>query len=96
MFKLPRCDVLESIVARGKVFVQLRRTRALAKTPARVKDGSESLAKNVLRMEVMFYPTKMIKSAKMAARRFAPFSILPRPKRTVFAILRIASRHHAG
>ena len=54
MFELPRCDVLESIVARGKVFVQPRRTRALAKTPARVKDGSESPAKNVLRREVVF------------------------------------------
>ena len=34
MFELPRRDVLESIVARAKVFVQLRRTPALAKTPA--------------------------------------------------------------
>ena len=48
MFELPRCDVLESIVARAKVFVQLRRTPALAKTPAGDKDGSEAPAKNVL------------------------------------------------
>jgi hypothetical protein len=54
LFELPRSDVSESIVARGKVFVQLRRTHALAKTRARVKDGSESPAKNVLRKEVMF------------------------------------------
>jgi hypothetical protein len=61
MFELPKCDVLESIVARAKVFVQLRRTPALAKTPARVKDGSESPAKNVLRRGVVFYPRKMTK-----------------------------------
>src|SRR6516164_4964911 len=58
---LRRYDVLESIVARGKAFVQRRRTRAPAKTPARVRDGLEPPAKNVLRRAVAFYPTKVIK-----------------------------------
>jgi hypothetical protein len=61
MFELPRCDVSESIVARAKVFVQLRRTLALARTPAGVKDGSDSPPKIVLRREVVFYLRKMTK-----------------------------------
>ena len=75
---LRRYDVLESIVAGSKVFVQRRRTRAPAKTPVRVKDGSRSPAKNVLRRAVAFYTTKIVKLASRSSRRlFVRRGLLP-------------------
>src|SRR5215472_16273661 len=76
--ELRRYDVLESIVARSKVCAQPRRTRAPAKTPVRVKDGSRSPAKNVLRRAVAFYTTKIVKLASRSSRRlFVRRGLLP-------------------